>query len=297
MIPQIIRYYINPDTTNIIQNYLTDDSYFKTKNNFVLNYLRIGPFTSARMLKIQLSSLVQKDLEFPNRELQIHKESEEKYYFLCKFHSFESINFDICIKVQDAGIKFYCWVNLWYSCLELISHYILHKKLFLKNESTHLFDYDISNINKNKGDKPDFKQMKNIFYDVSSNKNEEEVEEDSYNNTIREIVIKNQIDSFHFKNSSCPFNLPKISKPVKRRRVASADRCLSVLQLIDDLSNDPDLNTLISGLNAKAKQRNTGVFDKDSMSISLHSQELDKFVKAKEMPTDFCFVLNFSLKV
>jgi hypothetical protein len=296
MIPQIIRYYLNPDTTNIINNYLTDDSYFKTKNSFVLKYLKIGPFSSAKMMKVELSSLVDKDLEFPYREHQIKKVSEDNYYFILKFNSKDLINYDICIKVQDSGIKFYCWVNLWYSCLELISHYIFHKKLFLKTESTHEFSDDLIKMRNNNKKQPDFVQMKSIFYNEGSLTKDEKDEEESYN-TLREMVIKNQIESFHFKNENGKVHFPKEAQSVKRRRVISTDRCQSVLQLIDDLSENPDLNRLISGLNAKAMQRNTGVFDKDSMSITLNADELDKFNKAKDMPGYFSLLLNFSLKV
>ena len=36
MIPKIMKYYINPSTQNMIKNYLNDDSYFMSKNKFVL---------------------------------------------------------------------------------------------------------------------------------------------------------------------------------------------------------------------------------------------------------------------
>ena len=297
MIPQIMMFYINPNTRNIIQNYLSDDSYFKTKNNFKLNSLRIGPFTTPKMLKLQFSTLVQKDLEFPNREIQIHKESEDRFFFVFKFNSENFVNFDICVKVREAGIKFHFWVNLWYSCLELISNFIFRKKLFLNTEFDDNCNEDNSSWKNNKKEPSNFVEMKNLFYNSEDKvvEDEEEILED-----LKEIVFKSRfgsLQSSQLNNSKEFLKSQTLELQFRRRRIASSDRCQSVLQLIDDLSIDPDLNVFISGLNEKASNRNRGVFNKENLSISLGVDELDKFKKGKEMLSGFAVVLNFSLKV
>lgn len=299
MIPQIIKYNINPNTTNIINNYLSDDSYFKTKNNFVLNYLKIGPFKSPKKLMIRFSSLVQKDLEFPNKEIQIIKEEEERFFFLINFHSIKLINFDICIKAREAGLKFYCWVNLWYSCLEIISNFIFHNKLFLKTDSQEQSD-DVFNWKNTIVKKPNFVEVKNLFfkgYDSSLEDIQEERDEEDNNNTYHEMLGKNKNDLNSSNNINYIDKISKHSNTIQRRKlIASSNRCQSILQLIDDLSNDPDLNTLISGINQKAIHRNLNTFDKDNLSIRLGADELDKFGQADQMIKDFALVLNFSLK-
>lgn len=293
-----MMFYITPKTSNIINNYLSDDSYFKTKNSFQLNSLRIGPLKSPKMLKLQFSSLVQKDLEFQNKEIQIHKESEDRYFFIFKFNSQNFVNFDICVKVREAGIKFHCWVNLWYSCLELISNFIFRKKLFLNTESDDYSNEDVISWKNNNIEPSNFVEMKNLFYNTDNKvvEDEEEIFED-----LNEVMIETQFGSLKSSgqlNDSKTFLKSKtLELQYRRRRIASSNRCQKILELIDDLSIDPDLNVLISGLNDMATSRNRGAFNKENLSISLGVDELDKFKMGKLMLSGFSVVLNFSLKV
>ncbi len=54
MVPKIIKYNLNINTKNIIDNFIKDPSYFIYANKFFLNYVKIGPFTSSNNLIITI---------------------------------------------------------------------------------------------------------------------------------------------------------------------------------------------------------------------------------------------------
>ena len=58
MIPKIVNFYINADTTNMISNYIKDLSYFITANSFYLNTIKIGPFTYYKELNVKVEDFL-----------------------------------------------------------------------------------------------------------------------------------------------------------------------------------------------------------------------------------------------
>jgi hypothetical protein len=44
MLPKMLKYYITPNTTNMLVNLKNDSSYFKSTNSFFLNSIALGPF-------------------------------------------------------------------------------------------------------------------------------------------------------------------------------------------------------------------------------------------------------------
>lgn len=82
MIPKIMKYKINPNTTNIIKNYISDDSYFISVNTFILNSLKIGPMSRNTMLTFRIGSLLHKSIAFPNADVKVIKDDNDKYFFI-----------------------------------------------------------------------------------------------------------------------------------------------------------------------------------------------------------------------
>ena len=79
MIPKMIKYDINPKTYNMIKNYIEDNSYLMCKNNFVLNYLKIGPFDTSKMLNSEIRSLLYRNLPFDTESKILFEDG--KYYY------------------------------------------------------------------------------------------------------------------------------------------------------------------------------------------------------------------------
>jgi len=57
MIPKIVKS-INCKTTNIINNFINDMSYFITPNSFYLNSIKIGPFTTSKSLNVTVKDFL-----------------------------------------------------------------------------------------------------------------------------------------------------------------------------------------------------------------------------------------------
>lgn len=87
MVPKIIKYYINVNTTNMIFNYIRDLSYFITPNSFYLNSIKIGPFTSSKNLNVSVQDFLQTNFkevikDFTSIEKNITKDNQELFFFI-----------------------------------------------------------------------------------------------------------------------------------------------------------------------------------------------------------------------
>ena len=87
MIPKIVKYYINVNTTNMIINYINDQSYFITPNSFYLNSIRIGPFTTSKKLEVRLQAFLQtnfkeKGVEEIKRIEVVKDDNSEMFFFI-----------------------------------------------------------------------------------------------------------------------------------------------------------------------------------------------------------------------
>lgn len=70
MVPKMIKFYINVNTTNMIQNYIKDLSYFITPNAFYLNFIKIGPFSSSKNLDIKIQDFLQNNITKNQKEIK-----------------------------------------------------------------------------------------------------------------------------------------------------------------------------------------------------------------------------------
>jgi hypothetical protein len=87
MVPKIVKYYINVNTTNMIANYIRDLSYFITPNSFYLNKLRIGPFTSSKNLDVKVQDFLQTNFKEKIKDVRrvernISKEGVEVFFYI-----------------------------------------------------------------------------------------------------------------------------------------------------------------------------------------------------------------------
>ena len=70
MVPKMIKFYINVNTTNMIQNYIKDLSYFITPNVFYLNFIKIGPFSASKNLDIKIQDFLQNNITKNQKEIK-----------------------------------------------------------------------------------------------------------------------------------------------------------------------------------------------------------------------------------
>lgn len=86
MIPKIILYYINFNTTNMISNFNNDMSYFITPNSFYLNSIKIGPFTSSKNLNITVQDFLHNNFKEKIKDIKriekVIKNNEELFFFI-----------------------------------------------------------------------------------------------------------------------------------------------------------------------------------------------------------------------
>ncbi len=87
MIPKIVNFYINVNTTNMIKNYINDLSYFITPNSFYLNRIKIGPFTSSKTLNVRVQDFLQTNFKeiVPDKkrvEKVSTKDNQDLFYFI-----------------------------------------------------------------------------------------------------------------------------------------------------------------------------------------------------------------------
>ena len=130
MIPQIMHYHITSRVANTLRNYLFDNGYFFTENKFCLKHLRIGPFNKSRNFKVKISSLIRKEIVFPNKTIRLENDAKDgRLYLDIDFNSEDLFNCDIKIECSAFKFQFYSWINLWYSTLENLSHYIITNEL------------------------------------------------------------------------------------------------------------------------------------------------------------------------
>ena len=82
MIPLMIKYYLNLHTTNILRNFINDDSYFITPNTFFLNFIKIGPFSSKKTLNIKINDFINTKFTYDLNERNVVQEDNNYYYIV-----------------------------------------------------------------------------------------------------------------------------------------------------------------------------------------------------------------------
>lgn len=95
MVPKIVKYYINVNTSNMIANYIRDLSYFITPNSFYINKIKIGPFTTDKNLNVKVQDFLQtnfkekiQDLRYVEKVPSIDGKDLYYYVIVCNFFKF-----------------------------------------------------------------------------------------------------------------------------------------------------------------------------------------------------------------
>jgi protein-tyrosine phosphatase len=161
LIPKIVKYHINVCTKNILKNFRDDSTYFISPNEFYLKRIKIGPIDSKSSINIRICDFVNQDLKFYNVNksfIATNVNGKNQYYFVLEIFDKITINCDIKISIDGAGLSFYIWMNLWYSTFGLIKSFLekFHKDLLEDHKTKNLVQihrnnqkiYSIYNIGK-----------------------------------------------------------------------------------------------------------------------------------------------------
>lgn len=256
---------------------MKDDSYFISPNEFRLNSIKIGPFSTTSLdFDIKICDFIYRNLDFEETESSIVKEEingKSYFHYLIEMKDKISINSDIKINIKGNGIKFYCWVNLWYSTLNLLKAHlenIKNTKNEPKNENQHneINDMSFGNSRINENLNKTEINMKHKHLEDSSL-----ISHNSHNNLSENRIF-----------------LKKLEKVI-----LDESKGVSRYSIVEKLSHNTDLNSLFKSLNKTLKKEKNPIFNKNDMTIKLKAAELDKFHQMKKMHPNFSLNINFSL--
>jgi len=281
MIPQIIKKYLNINTTNILQNFIDDpNSYFITPNKFHINYIRIGSFNSSKMLDVKINDFIGTKFNF-NKNVKTVEEESGRYYYKEVFTTIQSISTDLKINVSAISIDFYFWANLWYSTLDTIKVYLEDLQEDLKNQNIENFKIHpklkFSTIHKRKSllnkinvELNDIK-IKEKEDEIGNNKEMKENKINQHNYVESNFPLVNNgnkdTDSNEEKENPCNNNL--------NNDIYNAEYD-NLLKVIEKLNHNSDLNFIIDKIN-KCNNRKQKPLNKNNLNIILHKSDLDKF--------------------
>lgn len=286
MIPQIIKYHIQEKTKNILKNFMHDERYFISPNDFSLNFIRIGPLPKKIDLSIAICNFVYKPLKFvlkkSNEESSLN---DGEYYFFARFEEKIKIDSDIKIKVSGS-LDYYVWINLWYSTLEIIRQFV-EKNHTEKGEviAKKIEQQRINSISKLKS-KGDLKVQ---------SKNSKVIELEYINDekkSIGEVISEPNMDL------SERFLIVHEEDELKKealKNVDEEDQNADVFQIIDSLNHSTNLTIIIDAVNKIMIKKNRQTLQSDNFILSLSTQELDKFGLKKKMKDNFQMQISYSI--
>ena len=247
LIPKIIRSHFSflidrndiIRINNILQSFQREKSYFISSNKFKLKKIRLGPLPKGKELKLKICNFVNNKFKLPKKHLLENKEEEHdgNIYYEYNFVPELTIHSDIKITIKE-DLKFFMWVNLWYSTWEAIKD--LYDKKFFKNSPSK----SVKELNYHK-------------FDLNKNNNEISGEEDEQINNIKINSIQNGF----------------ISNEINENNIQlKSNTSNSLYNIIYQMKHNNDLNELIDKINSDF---NMG-FSRD-MTIKLNAFEFDKF--------------------
>jgi hypothetical protein len=248
-IPKIIKYELNRGYTNMIVNYNTDMSYFTTINSFKLKSCLIGPFAQEMNLQYDFSAITRKKLDFAKTKIT-QKIINQAYYYEIEINSDDVINYDLKLTISGKKIKFYSWFNLWFNTFEIISKYVLDHNCFEDQNEPKVnknFNRALSEIEVGEKHPPERKRFDSAKF-LSS------VIQKSINGSIKRKKFSNA-----FKKV--------LAKYTKDKRKKSA---------IKTMKNNKDLNDILEGINAIAKEQNVELLDRSNLEFVVERKQLDK---------------------
>ena len=190
-------------------------------------------------LKLKICNFVNSKFKLPKKYLIENKEEEHdgNIYYEYNFVPELTIHSDIKITIKE-DLKFFMWVNLWYSTWEAIKD--LYDKKFFKNSPSK----SVKELNYHK-------------FDLNKNNNEISGEEDEQINNIKINSIQNGF----------------ISNEINENNIQlKSNASNSLYDIIYQMKHNNDLNELIDKINSDYHMG----FSRD-MTIKLNAFEFDKF--------------------
>ena len=248
-IPKIIKNELNKGYENMIVNYNTDMSYFTTINSFKLKSCLIGPFSEEMNLRYDFSAITRKKLHFENSKIT-RKIIDQAYYYEIELNSDDVINYDLKLTINGKNLKFYSWFNLWFNTFEIISKYVLDHNCFEENEPE---------VNKN---------FNRALSEVEVGQNapttgRKRIDSTNFLSSVIQRSINGSIKRKKFSNA-----LKKVlAKYTKGKRKKSA---------IKTLKNNKDLNNILEGINAIARDHHAEELDIKNLEFVIERKQLDK---------------------
>jgi hypothetical protein len=247
LIPKIIRSHFSflidrndiIRINNILQSFQKEKSYFISSNTFKLKKIRLGPLPKGKELKLKICNFVNSKFKLPKKYLIENKEEEHdgNIYYEYNFVPELTIHSDIKITIKE-DLKFFMWVNLWYSTWEAIKN--LYDKTIFKNSPSK----SVKELNYHK-------------FDLNENNNEISGEEDEQINNIKINSIQNGF----------------ISNEINENNIQlKSNASNSLYDIIYQMKHNNDLNELIDKINSDYHMG----FSRD-MTIKLNAFEFDKF--------------------
>jgi hypothetical protein len=132
MIPKLSN--ILSSSRNLLNNFFTDRSYLEYINLFKLTKIKIGPFRDKHYLNCKLTNMrnhtkfdSSDKFEKTNFKYSIKEENRKGTtynYSIYEFNKDFLIDSDIRLEISGRRIKFYSWLNFFYSTLDIFIHII-----------------------------------------------------------------------------------------------------------------------------------------------------------------------------
>jgi hypothetical protein len=132
MIPKLSG--IISSSRNLLNNFYTDRSYSEYINLFKLRKIKIGPFKSKHYLNCKLINMrghakfdSSNKFEKTNFKYSIKEETRKGETFSYSIYDFNEdflIDSDVRLEISGRSIKFYSWLNFFYSTLDIFIHII-----------------------------------------------------------------------------------------------------------------------------------------------------------------------------
>ena len=248
-IPKIIKFDLNRGYTNMIFNYNTDMKYFTTINNFKLKSCLIGPFTEEMNLQYDFSAITRKKLDFGNSKIT-RKIIDQAYYYEIELNSDDVINYDLKLSIKGKNLEFYSWFNLWFNTFEIISNYVLEHNCFEEENEKKInknFNRALSEIKVGDRKSPGSKRINSA-------------------KCLSSIIQKSVDGNIKRKKFSNAFK-KVLAKYTQGKRKKSA---------IKTLKDNKDLNDILEGINAMAKDHNIEILDRKNLEFVVERKLLDK---------------------
>ena len=323
LIPKIVKYHLNMNTTNILRNFMNDKSYFISPNGFILKYIKVGPLPSQSNFSVKICDFIVQSLKFETIKKshdQININGKKYYYMKFEFDDLIKIDSDIKISIKGGGLDFYIWANLWYSTLNLIKSHLdsFHRDLIhdhkVKNNNNHELMSKLTSsaktvkqeerviVNDKVSEREKLNKKALQYNNLSSNEDEDEEEEEKEKEKERKLdkQIKPNFKSPEENNTpNTNTNInehnPNQIESNNNNFISEPNEADNLFDIIYKLKHNTDLNLLIKTINKILVNEGKQPFDKSDLSISLGASELDKFSKSKSMNKNFTVNIGFSL--